>query len=559
MLINLHVKNLALIEESDIDFTDHLNILTGETGAGKSILIGSIQSALGAKIPKDMIRSGCDSALIELIFHTENRRVEELLKEYEIPFEEGEVIISRRITNSRVINKVNDCSITTARLKELSPLLLDLSGQHENQLLLKPANHLMILDSYDKEHIAPVKEQVCTAFHRYQKAKQELSRQNSGEEERLREIEFIKYELQEIESAALQDGEDEELEVLYEKISHARDILEFSRKAYGCTSGENESASNQIGQAIRLLSEAQEYDSEIDGILEQLNTVDSLLNDCNRELSEYMSSMEFDEETYRETENRLDTINHLKAKYGDTIEKIRQYQKKQQERYDQLLHYDEHIATLKAEYEAASADYDRLCESLTLLRKKASAPLAEAIRQALMDLNFMDVRFEIAFLDQNTATQEGKDSVCFMISTNPGLPVKPLHEIASGGELSRIMLAIKSILADEEQIETLIFDEIDTGISGRTAQKVSERLAALAKKRQVIAITHLPQIAAMADSHFLIEKTSDENSTISRIYPLSEDESIRELARMLGGMKITDAVLENAREMKSFAKISKKQ
>ena len=501
MLINLHVKNLALIEETEVDFTDHLNILTGETGAGKSILIGSIQSALGAKIPKDMIRHGCDSALIELIFHTKSQAVQKKMEEFEIPFEDGEIIISRRITNNRVINKVNDISVTIGRLKELSPLLLDLSGQHENQLLLKPQNHLKIIDSYHRSVIAPVKEKTASLYHEYQELQKKLSEQNMGEEQRIREMEFLKYEIQEIEEAQLRPGEDESLETEYQKVSHAKEILSDCAAVHEVTAGQNGCAGDLIGSAVQRLYTVSNLDAEARGLTEQLQTIDSLLNDFNRELSSYIDSMEFDGEQF-----------------------------------------------------AVKEKLDIQCERLTALRKEAAIPLTKLIKEALLDLNFLDVVFEIAFEQSEHYSALGKDNVCFMISTNPGQAVRPLHEIASGGELSRIMLAIKSILADEENIETLIFDEIDTGISGRTAQKVSERLAYIAKKRQVIAITHLPQIAAMADSHYLIEKTSDANSTISNIYPLSEEESVKELARMLGGVKITEAVLQNAREMRALAK-----
>ena len=553
MLLNLHVKNLALIEESDIDFTSHLNILTGETGAGKSVLIGSIQSALGGKIPKDMIRNGCDSAMIELVFHTESEAVRQKMEELSIPFEDGEIIISRRITNNRVINKVNDCSITVSGLKELSPLLLDLSGQHENQLLLKPQNHLRILDNYDKTEITPAKEKTAELFAKYQKTDRALKEQNMGEEERLREIEFLKFEIQEIEAAALKEGEDQELEELFTRISHSRDILSACGAAYEITSAGSSSVETMLGQAIRHLSDVIRYDDNLSGLMEQLSTVDGLLNDFNRDLSEYMSSMEFDEETFVHTEERLDLIHRMKAKYGNTIAEIRDYKDRSEKRLTDLLHFDERMEALKLERDRLKTELDKACAVLSGFRKKAALPLAEAVKNALLDLNFHQVRFEIAFTEASTYRADGRDQVCFMISTNPGMDVRPLQEIASGGELSRIMLAIKSVLADEEQVETLIFDEIDAGISGRTAQKVSERLSQIAGKRQVIAITHLPQIAAMADSHYLIEKTSDEKSTISRIYRLSEEESVEELARMLGGAEITSTVLDNAREMRKLA------
>ncbi len=553
MLINLHVKNLALIEEADVDFNNHLNILTGETGAGKSILIGSIQSALGSKIPKEMIRKGCDSALIELVFHSESQAVRKKMEEFEIPYEDGDIILSRRITNSRIINKINDSTITVSRLRELAPLLLDLSGQHENQLLLRPSNHMEILDSYDKEHIYPIRKQVSSLFHKYQELSAQLKRERIGEEQRVREIEFLKYEISEISEAKLLPNEDEVLEEQYQKISHAKDILSLCSSVYDQMSDQANSVSSVVGHAFRQIQEAASFDSSMDTLTEQVATIDALVNDFNRELASYMSSMEFDDETFHEIEERLNQINHLKAKYGGSLVKISEHLAKSLQSYEKLSHYEEYLKDMEDKQKSLKNDLDLACSQLSKLRKKSAGPLASQIKDALHDLNFEDVVFEIEIKDKNQPSFDGADEVCFMISTNPGLPKGPLHEIASGGELSRIMLAIKSILADEDQIETLIFDEIDTGISGRTAQKVSERLCSIANKRQVIAITHLPQIAAMADSHYLIEKTSDKNSTISSINLLSEEESVEELARMLGGVKITDAVLENAREMKAFA------
>ncbi len=553
MLINLHVRNLALIEEADVDFHDHLNILTGETGAGKSILIGSIQSALGSKIPKEMIRAGCDSASIELIFHSESQAVKKKMEEYEIPYEDGEIILTRRITNQRIINKINDCSITVSRLKELAPLLLDLSGQHENQLLLRPSNHMAILDAYHKSSIFPLKEEVKELYQEYRDISNRLDEESMGEEQRLREMEFLQYEIQEIRGASLKPHEDEELEVEYQRISHAREILALCSSAYQMTGEGNQNASTLVGYAFRDLMDAAAYDESMNSLTEQLGTIDSLLGDFNRELSSYMSSMEFEEETFHEIEERLNQINHLKAKYGGSLDKIALYLENSLETYQKLSHYEEYLADLTRKKEKLQEKLQQACHKLTLLRQTAAKPLSEKIKDALLDLNFVDVRFEISMEAKEEPGPDGQDQVCFLISTNPGIPMGPLQEIASGGELSRIMLAIKSILADEEQIETLIFDEIDAGISGRTAQKVSERLKEIARGRQVIAITHLPQIAAMADSHYLIEKSSEKNSTISSIHLLNYEESVQELARMLGGVKITETVIDNAREMKEFA------
>ncbi len=553
MLINLHVKNLALIEEADVDFTKHLNILTGETGAGKSILIGSIQAALGAKIPKSMIRTGQESALIELIFETSNPEIEKKMEEYEIPFEDGELIISRRITNSRVINKINDSTITLNRLRELAPMLLDLSGQHDNQLLLHPENHLKILDHYGQEPIAGALQKTAAAYETRQRCQKELEENRIDEDRKIREMEFLRYEIQEIDEAALVPGEDEELELLYRKISHARDILEDCGSIYEMLSEDPMSASTLIGKSLSRMMSVSNLDESAQTLTDQLADLEALILDYCRDLHAYMHEMEFDEETFFETEERLNLINHLKSKYGDSIEKILAGRQERAKRLHDLENLEAYVTGLEAAYDKAQKELEEAAKALSLLRKDVITPLCEKIRQALASLNFHQVVFDIQLEKTEHYSAKGNDRACFMVSLNPGNPPAPLHEIASGGELSRIMLAIKSVLADAEQIDTLIFDEIDAGISGRTAQKVSERLRLIAADRQVIAITHLPQIAAMADSHFLIEKTSDETSTISSIRQLTEEESVLELARMLGGVKITDAVLDNAREMKALA------
>ncbi len=555
MLISMHVKNLALIEEAEVDFNDHLNILTGETGAGKSILIGSIQSALGGRIPKEMIREGSDSALIELIFQTDNPSVLSLLGEYEIPCEDGEILIQRRVTRGRVINRINDCTVTVSRLKEIAPLLLDLSGQHENQLLLKPRNHRAILDSYGRGTIRPLLERIKLLYKEYTELSKELSGRTLKEDERLREMEFLRYEMKEIEEARLVEGEDQELEQQYYLISHSREILEDAGIVQDLTSRGQASASDQIGRAVRHMGEIAGLDPSASDLGSQLATIDDLLSDFNRELSSYIDNLEYDDETYVQVEERLNLINHLKARYGDSIPAILAYYRNNEDKLGQLEHYEEYLEEMKGRYKELEKELEASCASLSVSRRKEAEPLAREIKKALEDLNFKEVVFDIDFERMDHYSPEGYDEVCFMISTNPGQAPRPLHEIASGGELSRIMLAIKSILAGEEGIETLIFDEIDTGISGRTAQKVSEKLSVIAGRRQVIAITHLPQIAAMADSHYLIEKTSDESTTISSISLLDEEESVEELARMLGGAKITEAVMENAREMKSLASV----
>ena len=555
MLLNIHVKNMALIEEIEVDFAEHLNILTGETGAGKSILLGSVNAALGAKVSKDMIRKDAEYGMIELVFSVERQELIERIRGLDIPVDEdGIVIISRKIMKNRSISKINGETVTLSILKEVSSLLIDIHGQHEHQSLLNKKIHLEIIDAYGKKTIDPVKLQVAEAYHKFKAFEKELKATDIDEEERLREISFLEFEIQEIEQARLVDGEDELLEKDYKKMCNSRVLMESAGDVYRMLGYDDaHSVGSILGRAVRQFSSVTRLDEEAASMGEQLEQLDSLCNDLNRELSEYLLSLEFDDEAFKETEDRINLIHGLKSKYGNSIDKIREYLKKQKARLDDLTHLEERICELSTQTEKARRELDSLCEQLSHLRKAAGVELAAGIKEALIDLNFLDVAFETAFTKMNGYTAEGYDEVCFMISTNPGENLKPLPDVASGGELSRIMLAIKSILAKVDIIDTLIFDEIDVGISGRTAQMVSEKMSHIARNHQVIAITHLPQIAAMADSHYFIEKKAEDAKTTTSIVKLSRDNSVKELARMLGGVEITDSVLVSANEMKDMA------
>ena len=555
MLLNIHVKNMALIEEIEVDFAEHLNILTGETGAGKSILLGSVNAALGAKVSKDMIRKDAEYGMIELVFSVERQETIDKIRGLDIPVDEdGIVIISRKIMKNRSISKINGETVTLSILKEVSSLLIDIHGQHEHQSLLNKKIHLEIIDSYGKKDIEPVKVQVAEAYHKFKKLEKELKATDIDEEERLREISFLEFEIQEIEQARLMDGEDELLEKDYKKMCNSRVLMESAGEVYRMVGyDDSHSVGSILGRAVRQFASVTRLDEEAGSMGEQLEQLDSLCNDLNRELSEYLMSLEFDDEAFRETEDRINLIHNLKSKYGNTIDKIREYLKKQKGRLDDLTHLEERIQELSMETEKARKELDCLCDQLSDLRQAAGTELAAGIKDALIDLNFLDVAFETAFTRMSGYTAEGYDEVCFMISTNPGENLKPLPDIASGGELSRIMLAIKSILAKVDTIDTLIFDEIDVGISGRTAQMVSEKMSHIARNHQVIAITHLPQIAAMADNHYFIEKKAEGTKTTTSIVKLSRDNSVKELARMLGGVEITDTVLTSANEMKDMA------
>lgn len=555
MLQNLHVKNLALIDETEVEFGPGLNILSGETGAGKSIIIGSINLALGEKVQKEMLRDNGESALVELIFFVEDADTIDAIRALDIEMEDDTVILSRKITGGRAIGRINGEAVSTSKMKAVASLLIDIHGQHEHQSLLSKKKHLEILDTFAKESLGDKKEKLAQCYQEYRKLKDELEHANLDGEERARELSFLEYEVKEIEDAQLTVGEDEELETVFRKYSNGKKIMDAVGAANAATSEDDESASERIGRALRELSSVSAYDERVKEMEEQLTEIDNLLSDFNHELASYLSDEEFDEETFYETEKRLDLINHLKSKYGNTIADILKYGEEKAERITVLNDYDAYLAGLQKNVSEKEKQLEQLSREVSDIRKKESKKLTESIKNALLDLNFLDVQFMMEFAEIDY-TANGIDDAQFLISTNPGEPVKPLGKVASGGELSRIMLAIKTVMASDK-IGTLIFDEIDSGISGRTAQMVSEKMNALGRSHQIICITHLPQIAAMADSHFLIEKSVENQATVSKIHKLTDEESVEELARMLGGVEITDTVLENAREMKQMAYMKK--
>ena len=558
MLVHLHVRNLALIEDIEVEFGPGLNILTGETGTGKSILLGSMQLILGGRSAKDMIRTGASNALVELLFQVENPRAEASLREFGVETSEGQVLLTRKLMDGRSINKINGETCTVAQMKAAASCLLDIHGQHEHQSLLYQDKQLEILDIYGKEEIFPAKEKVQTAYKKYRDCKKQLDELDIDEEQRNRERAFLEFEINEIESAQLVSGEDEELEKRYRKLNNGRKILETLQGVRDLTGYESgQGAGESVGNAVREISRVIEYDTQLASMASALQEIDGLLNDFNRELASYVDDLNFDDEAFYETEKRLDTINGLKAKYGRTIEDIQEYCLKQKQKLENLDKYEERFHEAEENLKKSREELETVSYKLSVIRQKYSQMLTDKITEGLKDLNFLDVQFQITFRRRKEYTAGGFDDIEYEISTNPGESLKPLGKIVSGGELSRIMLAIKAILADRDQIETLIFDEIDTGISGRTAQKVSEKMAVIGRCHQVLCITHLPQIAAMADTHFEIEKHQKDNETITEIHPLEGDDSVRELARLLGGAEITQAVFDNAKEMKELAQVHK--
>ncbi|MCI8993224.1 MAG: DNA repair protein RecN [Eubacterium sp.] len=554
MLVNMHIKNLALIGEADIDFFEGLNVLTGETGAGKSIIIGSMNLALGEKIPKEMLKDNEAAALVELVFQVEHETTLRQLIDLGVSPEEGCVILSRKVNKGRSIAKINGETVTVSKMKSVAALLIDIHGQHEHESLLNTKKHLAILDEFARESLAEKKRRLAKAYREYKKACEQYDRMNMDEEARIRELSFLEYEMQEIEQACLQDGEDELLEEKYKRMKNSQKIISALSAVHEMINGGQDSVSEALGRSVRELAAAAEYDERIGSLSEQMAQMDSLMGDFSREMAEYMQDMDFSEEEYYETEKRLDEINHLKDKYGQTLEAIRASYEEREKQAELLRNYELEKQNAEKQKEECEAQVLKLCEDISKIRKKYSKQLAKRLKDSLLDLNFNDIQFEISFQKLAQPSANGFDEIEFLISTNPGEPLKSLSKVASGGELSRIMLAIKTVLAGKDEIETLIFDEIDSGISGRTAQKVSEKMRLISEDHQILCITHLPQIASMADAHYLIEKKVRKNVTNTEITPLSEEEMVTELARMLGGVTITDTVLQNASEMKALAK-----
>lgn len=557
MLVSLHIKNFAIIDEIEVDFFEHLNILSGETGAGKSIIIGSINIALGGKVSSDFIRKGADYALVELIFHSNQKKIEQKMQELDIPMEDGQIILSRKIMKSRSVNKINGETVTAGILKEIASLLIDIHGQHSHQSLLYKPKHLEILDQFSHNEIEVIIREYQKTFQEYKTLKKEIEERTLPEEERLREQSFLEYEKEEIENARLKEGEEETLFIQHKKLSNINHIMQGLDEIYNLTGVGNCSVSEQIGKALRQLSKLEEYDETMKEYTEQLFQIEDILNVFNRDLVSYMSDLDYNEQEYVQLEERLHLIHNLKSKYGNTMDDIMKHYNEITKKLENYKNYEVYIEGLNRQYNELEKKLFELGEKISKIRQKKGEQLGKKIKEALIDLNFLEVKFEAQIIKGTTFMEHGLDEIEFRISTNPGEDLKPLHKVASGGELSRIMLALKSVLAEQDKIETLIFDEIDVGVSGRTAQKVSEKMSYIAKKHQVICITHLPQIAAMADNHYIIEKTAYKGVTKTDIRKLDEEGSIEELARILGGAKITTSVLESAKEMKQLAKNTK--
>lgn len=541
MLIELHIKNLALIKKADIYFKEGLSVLSGETGAGKSILIDSINLALGAKASKDIIRIGENEGIVELIFTLDDKRKEKL-RTLDISFEDDLLIITRKISSTRSVCRINDETVTLAKLREVTDTLIDIHGQHEHQSLLSAGNNLALLDSFCSEKLTEIKKNLSKNYGELKKINHRIQ---EGIDERLRkrEIDILDFEISEIKKADIKPNEEEELEQVFKKgksISKINDVLSDLLEEL-----ENE----DIGSNIKSVSEIAELDDSLDIILSNLNTIEDLISETMHYTTRYLDNLEYDEEEYDRVIERLDTIRHIKSKYSSDYNKLKELLKEKEKRLEFLRDFEDEVLILKESAAKLEESIIKDCVKISEIRKAVAITLTERIKKELEDLNFLGVEFEIKFTKREKISRDGFDIVEFLISTNPGQPLKPLQMVASGGELSRIMLALKTVFANNDDIQTLIFDEIDTGISGKTAVKVGEKLSHISRSHQVLCISHLPQIAVMADQNLFISKSTDGKSTQTNIDLLDKDGKIKEIARLIGGNNLTEVVLKTAREM----------
>lgn len=570
MLQEIHVKNLALIDELLLEFHPCFNVLTGETGAGKSIIIDALGLALGGRFSAEMLRSGAESVVVEAFFAIDNRtEFQDFLTENGIPLEPDQTLLIQREINSSGKNRcrVNGQLVTVLSLTKIGEYLIDLHGQHEHQSLLFPEKQLELLDQYAGAQCLTVKNQFAAAYRDWQKILEEYRALQTNEAELARRVELLEFQLQEINQAQLVIGEDEDLLKEREILSSSEKLFEAAALSYQVLydSNEGKAAVELLVEAERTIEQVAFVDPRLVPILETLREAACQTEEVSRELRAYQNEIQFDPDRLHAINDRLDEISRLKRKYGATTADVLLYGERSARELAGINQREERSQQLQAELEKCRIRLGNLAEELTGLRAEGAARLDQAITMQLADLNMAKTQFKIE-LFQNEATEgvpyqdrevavsiTGADRVDFLVAPNPGEGLKPLSKIASGGELSRLMLALKTILAELDQIPTMVFDEIDVGIGGRTAQAVAEKMLLIGQARQVICVTHLPQIASLAERHFYIEKQVIDDRTVVTVRPLAMNERVLELARMLSGAEVTETTRQHAREMLTLA------
>ncbi|MBR5614886.1 MAG: DNA repair protein RecN [Clostridia bacterium] len=562
MLKELHIKNVAVIDEVHIEFSEGFNVLTGETGAGKSILIDSINMALGGRTSRDIIRHGCDFASVDICFEANNSEALATLSELGIDAEDGIVAISRRLnTDGKTTCRINGMLMPANMVREAASALIDIHGQNDNQSLLNAKHHLGLLDEYG--NTSTLLDEYKAVYQEYRGIETEIEKLSQNEDEKERRLELLKFQAGEIRDAKLKPNEDEELQQARDRLYNMENIISGAGAAYGALyGGEEGTACDLLRKASRALSDLSRFDPKLSESFERLSAVIAETEDIASDISELLSKTDFSMAELDRLEERLDLIAGLKRKYGNTIEEINQFATDAEDEAGKIEKSDERLEELNSLKAATFEKLSALADGLSEKRRQAAQKLEAHIAEELTSLDMPKVRFSILIADkfENGSIyygDNGRDNAEFMISTNPGEDLKPMSKIASGGELSRIMLAIKSVFSATDSIDTMIFDEIDTGVSGRAAQRIAEKICALSRNKQILAITHLAQIASMADCHYLIEKNQQGDRTSTSVVPLDKESRVEELARIIGGVTVTDLTRQSAREMLKLAETEK--
>lgn len=562
MLEELSIKNIALIKNADIFFKEGLNILSGETGAGKSMVLGALGFVLGGRGSRELVRNGEEKAYVEAAFTDISKQALQTAAELGIECDDGCLIIKRTITyDGKTTNRINGSPVTVSMIRQISENLIDIHSQREHQSLLDPSKHIDILDSFCMPEIEGYKEELSGLNTQYRAVLKKLKSISGSTEEKERRIDLLKYKISEIEESRLKAGEEDELMERRKMLNNAEKLLKYSNTClellvYG--TDESQAAADKTGEALRLVSLIASVDKSASGICGELENAYAQIQDASQFLKDFSENLSSNPAEIDEVEERLDLIYRLKRKYGSTIEEILSQKDAAQEE----LKFIENSEELRTEYteqkDKLMKKIKNICSKMNVLRNEKARIVEKEIEKQLFDLEMKNAEFCINVTRKDTFSAKGADDVEFYISANAGEEMKPLSKTASGGEMSRIMLGLKTVTAGIDNIDTFVFDEIDSGVSGKTAQKVAEKMAFISKSQQIICITHLPQIAAMADRHFYIEKKSEEGHTTSNVYLLEKDDQIKELARLIGGHP-TEIVMKAALEMKELSETRKKE
>ena len=561
MLSLLHIENIAIIQSADITFDPGFNVLTGETGAGKSIVIDAIGAVLGERTSRELIRTGAKSALVTAAFT--GALPTEWLEENGFPHPGEELMLQRELHgDGRNVCRVNGRPVAVAQLRQLGRLLLNIHGQHDGQQLLEPEYHLGYLDRFGRT--GPLLEEYGAAYGEVARLRREIASLEMDEAERSRRVDTLEYQIRELERAELRPGEDEELDARRTMLRSAGKLMQAIQEAHFALSGGEDSrgACDLIAQAEGAVRSVARLGPQLGELEEKLAALRCAADDAAEVVRDFEEEFDFSPEELDRLEGRLDVIYRLKKKYGATVEDMLSYLDRCQEELSQIQDADDTIQRLERELSKALERARGLGEKLSMARKEAAGALQVRVQEELRQLDMPKVRFETQFSPspaQDHMDETGMDQVQFLMSANLGEALKPIQKVASGGELARIMLALKNVLAQDDGVGSLIFDEVDTGVSGRAAQKVAEKMAHVARGKQVLCVTHLPQIAAMADTHFSVEKGERDGRTYTRVERLDERGRVEELARLIGGAVITPALEKSARELLEQARDCRKE